>query len=299
MKHLKLFEDYQEEGLLRQWYNQLDWKIDKEMYQSVTTFLHNKTSVGIKGYITLRDKKNFDEAEVTKLKSIFQVMGLKVICPWDEWILITDKEDDSRPGQCKIVIFKLDDDYYLVYSFHKPFKFDFVSGNIIKFIGEQRQFSFQYVCDQFDGLVYLLKRLLVASFIKEPNSPIEESVSVDALQEAQDYLEDQFLSVLEDWGFEEASEEAMSMYDTISGKDKVYYFYKNYRSKRVLLTLLANTTDLVNAKIKQDRDLMSELRPIFKKVESVYPDSAMENNITIEPTSFEPFFRVVIVIQLN
>jgi uncharacterized FlgJ-related protein len=102
---------------------------------------------------------------------------------------------------------------------------------------------------------------------------------------------------LEDWGFEEASEEAMSMYDTISGKDKVYYFYKSYRTKRVFLTLLANTTDLVNAKIKQDRDLMSELRPIFKKVESVYPDSAMENNITIEPTSFEPFFRVVI--QLN
>lgn len=132
-----------------------------------------------------------------------------------------------------------------------------------------------------------------------------EEYFTDTLQEAQDYLEEQFLSVLEDWGFEEAKEEAMSMYDTISGKDKVYYFHKSYRTKRVFLTLLANTTDLVNAKIKQDRDLLSELRPIFKKVESVYTDSAMENNITfiptvpIDPTSFEPFFRVVIVIQLN
>lgn len=121
----------------------------------------------------------------------------------------------------------------------------------------------------------------------------------DTLQEAQDFLEDNFLSVLEDWGFEEAPQEAMVMNDVLSNKDKVYYFYKSYRSKRVLLTLLANTTDLVNAKIKQDRDLMSELRPIFKRVESVYPESCMENNITIEPTSFEPFFRVVIAVDLN
>ena len=80
-----------------------------------------------------------------------------------------------------------------------------------------------------------------------------EEYSNDPLQEAQDFLEDNFLSVLDDWGFEEAEG------DSVYNKDKVYYFYKNYRSKRVLLTLLANTTDLVNAKIKQDRDLMSEL----------------------------------------
>ena len=89
------------------------------------------------------------------------------------------------------------------------------------------------------------------------------------------------------------------MNDVLSNKDKVYYFYKSYRNKKVILTLLANTTDLVNAKIKQDRDLISELRPIFKRVESVYPESCMENNITIDPTSFEPFFRVVIAVELN
>lgn len=126
-----------------------------------------------------------------------------------------------------------------------------------------------------------------------------EEYSNDPLQEAQDFLEDNFLSVLEDWGFEEATQEAMAMNDVLSNKDKVYYFYKSYRSKRVLLALLANTTDLVNAKIKQDRDLMSELRPIFKKVESVYPKSSIENNITIDLTSFEPFFRVVIAVELN
>lgn len=120
-----------------------------------------------------------------------------------------------------------------------------------------------------------------------------EEYSNDPLQEAQDFLEDNFLSVLEDWGFEEVEG------DSVNNKDKVYYFYKSYRSKRVLLTLLANTTDLVNAKIKQDRDLMSELRPIFKRVESVYPKSSIENNITIDPTSFEPFFRVVIAVELN
>ena len=126
-----------------------------------------------------------------------------------------------------------------------------------------------------------------------------EEYSNDPLQEAQDFLEDNFLSVLEDWGFEEAPQEAMAMNDVLSNKDKVYYFYKSYRNKKVLLTLLANTTDLVNAKIKQDRDLMSELRPIFKRVESVYTKSSIENNITIDPTSFEPFFRVVIAVELN
>lgn len=126
-----------------------------------------------------------------------------------------------------------------------------------------------------------------------------EEYSNDTLQEAQDFLEDNFLSVLEDWGFEEATQEAMVMNDVLSNKDKVYYFYKSYRNKRVLLTLLANTTDLVNVKIKQDRDLMSELRPIFKRVESVYTKSSIENNITIDPTSFEPFFRVVIAVELN
>ena len=126
-----------------------------------------------------------------------------------------------------------------------------------------------------------------------------EEYSNDTLQEAQDFLEDNFLSVLEDWRFEEAPQEAMVMNDVLSNKDKVYYFYKSYRSKRVLLTLLANTTDLINAKIKQDRDLMSELRPIFKRVESIYPKSSIENNITIDPTSFEPFFRVVIAVELN
>lgn len=120
-----------------------------------------------------------------------------------------------------------------------------------------------------------------------------EEYSNDPLQEAQDFLEDNFLSVLEDWGFEETEG------DSVDNKDKVYYFYKSYRSKRVLLTLLVNTTDLVNAKIKQDRDLMSELRPIFKRVESVYPKSSIENNITIDLTSFEPFFRVVIAVELN
>lgn len=126
-----------------------------------------------------------------------------------------------------------------------------------------------------------------------------EEYSNDPLQEAQDFLEDNFLSVLEDWGFEEATQEAMAMNDVLSNKDKVYYFYKSYRNKKVLLTLLANTTDLVNVKIKQDRDLMSELRPIFKRVESVYTKSSIENNITIDPTSFEPFFRVVIAVELN
>lgn len=126
-----------------------------------------------------------------------------------------------------------------------------------------------------------------------------EEYSNDPLQEAQDFLEDNFLSVLEDWGFEEAPQEAMVMNDVLSNKDKVYYFYKSYRSKRVLLTLLVNTTDLINTKIKQDRDLMSELRPIFKRVESIYPKSSIENNITIDPTSFEPFFRVVIAVELN
>lgn len=126
-----------------------------------------------------------------------------------------------------------------------------------------------------------------------------EEYSTDTLQEVQDFLEDNFLSVLEDWGFEEAREEAMAMFDVLDNKDKVYYFYKSYRNKKVTLTLLANTSDLVNIKIKQDRDLMSELRPIFKRVESVYPESSIENNITIEPTRFEPFFRVVITIVTN
>lgn len=126
-----------------------------------------------------------------------------------------------------------------------------------------------------------------------------EEYSNDPLQEAQDFLEDNFLSVLEDWGFEEAPQESMTMNDVLSNKDKVYYFYKSYRSKKVILTLLVNTTDLINAKIKQDRDLMSELRPIFKRVESIYPKSSIENNITIDPISLEPFFRVVIEVELN
>lgn len=126
-----------------------------------------------------------------------------------------------------------------------------------------------------------------------------EEYSNDPLQEAQDFLEDNFLSVLDDWGFKESTQEAMAMNDVLSNKDKVYYFYKIYRNKKVILTLLANTTDLINAKIKQDRDIMSELRPIFKRVESVYPKSSIENNITIDPTSLEPFFRVVIVVELN
>lgn len=126
-----------------------------------------------------------------------------------------------------------------------------------------------------------------------------EEYSNDLLQEAQDFLEDNFLSVLDDWGFEESPQEAMVMNDVLSNKDKVYYFYKSYRNKKVILTLLINTTDLMNAKIKQDRDLMSELRPIFKRVKSVYPKSSIENNITIDPTSLEPFFRVVIAVELN
>lgn len=126
-----------------------------------------------------------------------------------------------------------------------------------------------------------------------------EEYSNDPLQEAQDFLEDNFLSVLDDWGFEESTQEAMAMNDVLSNKDKVYYFYKSYRNKKVILTLLINTTDLMNAKIKQDRDLMSELRPIFKRVKSVYPKSSIENNITLDPTSLEPFFRVVIAVELN
>lgn len=274
---------------LNRWNNDLDWSKEKEMYKGVSVYRFLKDSISLTMGEGTKERVNFTESEIKRIKSKFGVMGLNISAPWDEWILISDKEDKARPYQSKIVIFKLRDDYYLVYSFNKPWKFEFVSGNIIGFISQHGGRSRQYLCDQFEGLEYLLKRLLVESF--DRFEMVEESFSQNPLQKAQEFLDDVFLGVLDEWGIQERTSN--------DHQSKVYNYYQNPISKRVSLSIMIGTIDLVTKKVNKDKDLMSELRHIFKtKVEPVYPKSAIESNITIDPQDFEPYFRISITIEI-
>jgi hypothetical protein len=126
----------------------------------------------------------------------------------------------------------------------------------------------------------------------------------DDLQKAENFLDDTFDELMDDWSFSEGTvdEVADGTFDERLGiyretKQKVYYFHKNLDRRNVYLYFILDKEYAASDEFDIN-DFLSDINEVFKKVKLAYPMSSIENGSIFHP-SFVPLYRVMISVNVD